>query len=205
MDGNLSDPQTRILRCIENYMREEGRPPTNREIGQGVQILSTGHVNHHLTMLEKKGYITREPRKSRGIRLTSERRPGLPIAGRIAAGEPLDINDDGSQDTLDLTTHARGYVLLVQGESMIEDQIADGDYVLIEAEADIRDGNIVVAVCKSANGERGAATLKRLYREPGRIRLQPANAKMEPIYVEADEWDRDWEVKGKVAAVYRPC
>jgi repressor LexA len=88
---------------------------------------------------------------------------------------------------------------------MIEDHIADGDYVIIQPMQDIHDGDIVVAVHKTATGEHGAATLKRFYRERARIRLQPANSEMDPIYVPAKEWDEEWEIQGKVTAVYRRC
>jgi repressor LexA len=202
MGSDLSGIQAKILKYIEDYMHTEGRPPTNREIGKEVDIGSTGHIDYHLSMLEKKGYITRIRNKSRGIKM---RRSGLPIFGTIAAGQPLDINSDSQQDTLDLSTHTRGYVLRVKGQSMIEDHIADGDMVLVEDDTEIRDGDIVVAVCLSANGEAGAATLKRLYRERNRVRLQPANSTMEPIYVPAAEWERDWKIQGKVVAVYRQC
>lgn len=204
MAKELSDPQAKIYAFIEEYIRLNGRPPTNREIGGAVGIASTGHVDYHLTVLEKKGVITRERKKSRGIRLAQPEHMGLRIAGTIAAGVPLDIYSSAQQEALDLTRHKREYVLLVRGQSMVEDHIADGDYVLIDADTYINDGDIIVATHKTANGE-GAATLKRIYREQGRIRLQPANATMEPIYVPADEWDSEWEVQGKVTAVYRRC
>ncbi len=131
-------------------------------------------------MLEKKGYITRIRNKSRGIKLNTTQRAGLPIAGTIAAGQPLEINLDPQQETLDLAAQTCGYVLRVQGDSMIDDHIANGDLVLVDPDADVRDGDIVVAVCLTANGEAGAATLKRIYRERDRVRLQPANSTMEP-------------------------
>jgi repressor LexA len=204
MTADLSDNQTRIYRFIEEYTRREGRPPTNREIGQAVGIVSTGHVDYHLSVLEKKGLIHRDRKKSRGIRMMQQRAPGLPIAGTIAAGQPLEIATDSNQ-ALDLAAHSREYVLLVKGNSMIEDHIADGDYVLVDPDVYVADGDVVVATRKVANGQAGEATLKRLYREPGRIRLQPANATMEPIYVDAAEWDEEWTVQGKVTAVYRRC
>ena len=207
-DTLLSDPQSRMYAFIREYIRHEGRPPTNREIGQEVGIHSTGHVDYHLTILEKKGYIIRERRKSRGIRLAQQEVEGLRIAGAIAAGSPLDIYTDDQQETLDFADHTnstREFVLLVRGQSMIEDHIADGDYVLINPDSYIADGDIIVATRQTANGGSGAATLKRIYREKGRIRLQPANAQMDPIYIEAPEWDREWAVQGKVTAVYRRC
>ena len=209
MGNDLSNPQESILSFIERYIREQGRPPTNREIGQAVQIASTGHIDHHLTMLERKGYIVRVPRKSRGIRLTRTQQPGLRVAGTIAAGAPLDIFPGDLSETLDLgmhtREHTREYVLLVRGQSMIEDHIADGDFVLIDPDSYVNDGDIIVATRKVATGEGGAATLKRIYRERDRVKLQPANAEMEPIFITAAEWDAEWEVQGKVTAVYRRC
>jgi repressor LexA len=205
MEKELSNPQARILSFIGAYAREHGRPPTNREIGKEVGIGSTGHVDYHLTVLEKKGYLIRERKKSRGLRLVHEEQPGLRIAGTIAAGVPLDIYDAAQQETLDLARHTREYVLRVRGQSMIEDHIADGDYVLVQGDTNYNDGDIIVATHKLATGENGAATLKRFYRENGRIRLQPANSDMDPIYVSAKEWDDEWEVQGKVTAVYRRC
>jgi repressor LexA len=205
MAGTLSDNQTRIYNFIDEYARREGRPPTNREIGEAVGISSTGHVDYHLSVLEKKGLIQRERKKSRGIRIAAQHPHGLPIAGTIAAGQPLDISTTDTREALDLTVHAREYVLLVRGDSMIEDHIADGDFVLIDREAYIADGDIIVATRKTGNGEAGAATLKRLYREASGVRLQPANAAMQPIRVDKREWDNEWEVQGKVTAVYRRC
>jgi repressor LexA len=199
----MSDIQTRILAFIETYTRKEGRPPTNREIGAAVQIYSTGHVDYHLTVLAKKGYIQRERKKSRGIRLvrSEEEQPGLRMYGKIAAGQPIDIFTD-AQEPLDLgAAHTREYVLEVQGNSMIEDHIFNGDLVLVLPASVAQDGDIIVATHMTGNG--GEATLKRFYRERDRIRLQPANSDMNPIYVSAKEWDDEWEVQGRVTAVYR--
>jgi repressor LexA len=205
MERQLSDPQANILDFIERYMRKEGRPPTNREIGHAVGIGSTGHVDYHLTVLEKKGFIARERRKSRGIRLAQQAQSGLRIHGRIAAGVPLDIYADQQQDMLDITPDMQVYALEVQGESMIEDHIADGDYVLIRPTQTANDGEIIVATRRTSSGADGAATLKRFYRERDRVRLQPANSQMEPIYVSAEEWDTEWGIQGVVTAVYRRC
>ena len=205
MPKPLSVIQTKIYEFIKEYTRESGRPPTNREIGKAVGIESTGHVDYHLNALEKLGWIIRERRKSRGIRLAHEEPHGLRVTGEIAAGAPLEIYDPSQQETLDLCAHSHDheYMLRVRGKSMIEDQIADGDYVLVDNTAHVSDGDIIVATHRTATGEHGAATLKRIYKESGRIRLQPANSTMKPIYITASEWDGEWEVQGKVTAVYR--
>lgn len=203
MEHELAGLQGQIYEVIQAYAREHGRPPTNREIGRAVGVESTGHIDYHLTVLEKKGYILRERKKSRGIRLPDEMR-GLRIEGAIAAGAPLDIYPDTQRETLDLTAHTREYVLQVRGQSMIEDHIADGDYVLVVRDTPINNGDIIVAVHLTAGGD-GAATLKRLHKEANRVRLQPANSTMDPIYVSLDEWDQEWQIQGKVTAVYRRC
>jgi repressor LexA len=209
MADDLSVRQMDIMRFIEEYIRKNRRPPTNREIGQEFGILSTGHVDHHLTVLEQRGYIAREAKKSRSIRvLRPLLRPGLPIRGTIAAGQPLGIYEDADQETLDFSLYVSDpprdeYVLLVRGDSMIEDHITDGDYVVIKQTDEAHDGDIIVATHMTGSGELGAATLKRFYREKDRIRLQPANSTMEPIYIKAREWDREWKVQGRVLSVYR--
>jgi repressor LexA len=203
MKREMSDVQSQILAFIEEYSRREGCPPTNREIGHKVNIKSTGHVDYHLTVLERKGYIQRERRKSRGIRMANQEPAGLRMYGAIAAGQPLDIYTD-QQDPLDLGIHTREYVLLVKGSSMIDDGINDGDYVLVLPAVSPNDGDIIVAT-HMTEGPNGAATLKRFYRERenDRMRLQPANSTMDPIYVSSEEWDNEWEIQGKVTAVYR--
>lgn len=203
--ANLSNLQTDIYEFIREYIEREGRPPTNREIGAQVKIESTGHVDYHLSVLEKKGYIERDRKKSRGIRVVRQEPRGLIVAGTIAAGQPLEIALDQATERLDLGVHAREYVLRVQGTSMIEDQISDGDYVLVDPDAYVGEGDIIVATQRIGSGEAAAATLKRLYREKDGVRLQPANATMQPLFVSAAEWDSDWKVQGKVTAVYRRC
>ncbi len=202
MKREMSDIQSKILAFIEEYTRKHGRPPTNREIGAKVQIHSTGHVDYHLTVLERRGYIVRERKMSRGIRLATQEPAGLRMYGTIAAGQPIDIFADQQEPPLDLGRHQREYVLKVQGNSMIDDHINDGDCVLVLPDVAINDGDIIVATHWTA-GADGAATLKRIYRERDRIRLQPANSTMGPIYISRDEWDREWKVQGKVTAVYR--
>ena len=202
---HTSEIQKKIYQFIVEYMREEGMPPTNREIGSSMKIASTGHVDYHLSMLEKKGFITRESKKSRGIKLVQQPY-GVPVMGSIAAGEPLDIFTDSSE-TLDVghdLEQQGAYALLVKGQSMIEDHICDQDYVVIKPQATCENGDIVVAVHLQGSGR---ATLKRFFQEKerDRVRLQPANSEMDPIYVPKSEWDQEWQIQGKVVAIFRKC
>jgi repressor LexA len=203
----LSAIQTRIYEFIVEYIREEGMPPTNREIGSAMNIASTGHVDYHLSVLEKKEYITRDSKKSRGIKLV---RPpfGIPVKGNIAAGEPLTIFSDTSEavDVGKDMEQQGAYALVVKGHSMIEDHICDKDYVVIKPQQTCENGDIVVAVHLEGDGQ-GRATLKRFFQEieRDRVRLQPANSEMDPIYVPKIEWDNEWQVQGKVVAIFRKC
>jgi repressor LexA len=205
-----SDIQRRMYEFIVSYMKREGMPPTNREIGREMQIASTGHVDYHLTMLEKKGLITRQPKKSRGIKLTrSTTSSGIPIIGAIAAGEPLDIFTETSQTIevgSNLVESENTYALVVKGRSMIDDHICDGDYVVIKPQSTCQNGDIVVAV-HMQDGVNGSATLKRFFQEKehDRVRLQPANSELEPILIPKSIWDREWQVQGKVVAIFRQC
>ncbi len=199
-----SDIQRRIYDFIVGYMRDEGMPPTNREIGLAMKITSTGHVDYHLTMLEKKSYIQREPKKSRGIRLIHQPPSGIPVKGKIAAGEPLEIFTEADQ-MLDVGHHLEQqntYALEVKGRSMIEDHICSGDYVVIKPQVACENGDIVVAV-HIPQGSGGQATLKRFFQETDKVRLQPANSEMDPIYVPKSEWDNEWHIQGKVVAIFR--
>ena len=207
--------RSRILLVIEEYWREHGRPPTIREIGQAVDIESTGHVAYHVGILEQQGRVSREAGRSRG--LLSMRPAGPRVLGTIAAGEPLDQFDAGDLEALDLRALGRAtatpavsagaasevYALQVRGTSMVEDGILDGDYVLIAPGATAANGAIVVAVQNSANGGRGAATLKRAFVRQDGVLLQPANAALVPRFIPAEEWDREWTVQGTVVSVYR--
>lgn len=211
--GELRDEILRVVEVVEAYPQEHGHPPTIREIGAAVEVESTSHVAYHVSVLERQGLVSREPGKSRGI--TSTRRPGLPILGTIAAGDPLDQFDGGEPDMLDFgevasvmaavpRATANGiYALQVRGTSMIEDGILNGDYVLIAPGPTAMNGEIAVATHNVANGGRGAATLKRVYRRDSGIILQPANAELEPRFIPAKEWDDEWTVQGTVVAVYR--
>jgi repressor LexA len=205
-----SEIQRKMYEFIEKYIGAEGMPPTNREIGRAMNIASTGHVDYHLTMLEKKGLISRQEKKSRGIRLIKPSKPqGVPIQGYIAAGEPLDIFPE-PEDSIDigrnLVDAENAYALVVKGRSMIEDHICDGDFVVIKPQATCQNGDIVVAV-HMQEGVSGSATLKRFFQEKehDRVRLQPANSELEPILIPKSVWDREWQVQGKVVAIFRHC
>lgn len=176
----LTQRQRDVYDFIRDRIFSRGYGPTVREIGEGFGIRSPNGVMCHLRALEKKGLISREPNMSRAIRLLDEHPTdaGLPLAGRIAAGRPLEaveqndrINFSGLFDSDD------NFALEVTGDSMIEDQIADGDYVIVHKQPTARDGQIVVALL-----DNDEATLKRWFPEEGRVRLEPANASMRPIY-----------------------
>ena len=204
-----SEIQRRMYDFIVDYIKAEGMPPTNREIGKALQIASTGHVDYHLTMLEKKGLITRQSKKSRGIKLTKREQAGVPIMGSIAAGQPLDIFTDTTQTLTvgrEVVDRENTYALVVKGRSMIEDHICDGDYVVIKPQTTCQNGDIVVAV-HTQEGPMGSATLKRFFQEKehDRVRLQPANSELEPILIPKNVWDREWRIQGKVIAIFRQC
>lgn len=204
----LSDRQRRILSFIHAFTDEHGYPPSIRDIGQAVGISSTSVVDYNLRVLEREGYIRRDREVSRGIEVMGRAAHGrqsrmvrVPIIGRIAAGEPIEAVAD-PQDALDLPAGFVPdgcYALRVKGTSMIEDLIDDGDLVIIRPQETADNGEKVVALLLNQGSTEGVVTLKRLYREPGRIRLQPANAALQPIYVDP----RDVRIQGKVVAVIR--
>ncbi len=204
-----SEIQRRMYDFIEKYIKAEGMPPTNREIGRAMNIASTGHVDYHLTILEKKGMISRQEKKSRGIKLTKPNN-GVAIKGTIAAGQPLDIFPSEDQQTISVGTSLvdaeNAFALVVKGRSMIEDHICDGDYVVVKPQSTCQNGDIVVAV-HMQEGVEGSATLKRFFQEKDhdRVRLQPANSELDPILIPRNIWDREWQVQGKVVAIFRQC
>ena len=206
--AKLSERPRRILQFVERYTAEHSYPPSIREIGQAVGISSTSVVDYNLRALEREGMIRRDREVSRGLGLVTKApasRPKVvrvPIKGRIAAGEPIEALE-GHEDYLEFAAGQVPdgcYALQVKGKSMIEDLIDDGDMVVIRPQATADNGDIVVALLmnQSASSE-GVATLKRLYRERGRVRLQPANAAMQPIFVDPDHL----QVQGKVVSVIR--
>ena len=207
--SSLSPRQRRILSFLREYIEEHGYPPSLREIGRACGISSTSVVDFNLKALEREGYIRRDPEISRGIELVRGERARVrrvPILGRIAAGEPLPVLASDSWASLDpedfievpeeLTRGRRDiYALVVRGNSMIDALINDGDIVLLQP-AQTADNGDLVAVWLRREKE---TTLKRIYRENDRIRLQPANSEMQPIYVDPE----DVEVQGRVTGVIR--
>ena len=177
---SLTARQRAIYEFLKDKILNRGYGPTVREIGSQFGIRSPNGVMCHLKALEKKGLITREPHMSRAIQLTEspEARMSLPLAGQIAAGSPvLAVEEDERIDFSSMFDSDEHFCLRVKGDSMIEDQISDGDYVVVKKQNNCRDGEIVVTLIDGQD-----ATLKRFYREQNRIRLEPANSNMKPIY-----------------------
>jgi repressor LexA len=178
---SLTPRQREIYQFIRKKIQGRGYGPTVREIGTEFGIRSPNGVMCHLKALQKKGLIHREPNMSRAIQLLEDSptgRAGVPLLGRIAAGQPLEAVE--SPETLDFDDwedHDDKFALQVTGESMIDEHIADGDYVVIRRQEQARDGQIV-----AVRDDDGEATLKRIYREKNRFRLEPANTAMKPIY-----------------------
>jgi repressor LexA len=191
----LTSRQQEIYDFLKDKIVNRGYGPTVREIGNQFGIRSPNGVMCHLKALEKKGLITRESHMSRAIQLTEPLRgaTSLPLAGQIAAGSPVLAEEQSEQvDFGSLFGGDDQFCLKVKGESMIEDQIADGDYVVVKRQDTARDGEIVVALV-----DQQEATLKRFYKEKNRFKLMPANSSMSPIY------SNDVEVLGVVTGVVR--
>jgi len=212
--NRLSKRQQRMLRAIREFVDENGYPPTIRQLGELAGISSTSVVSYNLDILQREGYIIRDPDVSRGIRLVEDmeaasqraERRTVPLLGLIAAGEPIPVPDsDFSQvdyEVIDLAWDlvpdtGDVYALEVRGTSMIDALIGDGDIVLMRHQTDARSGETIAAWLK----DERATTLKTIYWEQnGAVaRLQPANPTMEPIYVHA----RDLEIQGRVIGVIR--
>ena len=206
----LTGRQQEIWKFLTEYVDEHGYPPTVREIGEAVGLASPSTVHAHLANLERAGLIKRDPTKPRALELRRDPKPSaqpqqaddvhrLPLVGEIAAGRPL-LADQNVEDYLAVPEPlARGgeeFLLRVKGDSMINAGILDGDIVVVRREQTARDGEIVVAL---AGDEEWAdeATVKRFFRENGRVRLQPENSALEPIYADYVQ------ILGKVVGVFR--
>ncbi|MBV8677623.1 MAG: transcriptional repressor LexA [Planctomycetaceae bacterium] len=179
---SLTTRQREIYNFIRSKIRGRGYGPTVREIGIEFEIKSPNGVMCHLKALQKKGLIHREPNMSRAIQLlddpTSARPTGLKLVGRIAAGQPIEaVEQDEELAFTEWEDSDDKFALRVSGDSMIEEHIADGDYVVIQRQEQARDGQIV-----AVRDDDGEATLKRFFRERNRVRLEPANQTMKPIY-----------------------
>jgi repressor LexA len=204
----LTRRQKDVLDFIADFVEEHGYSPSYEELAHGLKLASLATVHKHIQALESRKYLQRKFNQSRSLEISSkymqERRRGrqmarsaeVPLAGRIAAGAPVEaIEGHETLQFADFAGKGDTFALQVSGESMIEDHILNGDYVLVEKTAQASDGEIVVALVEGRE-----TTLKRLYHEPGgRIRLQPANASMKPILVKA----ADVQVQGRVLAVLR--
>ena len=203
---SLSTRQEAILGFINEFLQENGYPPTIRDIGKAVGISSTSVVNYNLNILERDGHIARDPEVSRGLRLVGQSMDRddvilLPLLGRIAAGDPIPVPGDAvPEEHLEL---ARGIVkdgeslfaLQVQGESMIDALVNDGDIVVMKHQEVAENGDMVAVWLR----DKEETTLKKFYHEGSRIRLQPANPTMQPIYASPD----NVQVQGKVVMVIR--
>jgi repressor LexA len=208
--ADLSDRQKRLLETIREFTAENGYPPTIRQLGEAVGISSTSVVSYNLAILQRKGHLSRDREVSRGLRLSEEAELDtvhIPLLGAIAAGEPIPVPEgDFAQiemEQIALTRDMVGsqpdkvYALQVRGFSMIDALINDGDLVIMRHQQEAENGDMVAAWLK----DEKATTLKRFYweKDRGRIRLQPANPTMEPIYVHPG----NLEIQGKVIGVIR--
>ncbi len=197
----LTRRQRQILDFITDFRATHGYAPSMEEIGQAFGLSSPATVHKHLTNLEAKGLIRRDAHRSRAIEVLETMDPRiesveLPLVGLIAAGEPLEAIAVAETVAVppELVGRGRTYVLRVRGESMVDEHIIDGDYVIVEERTEARDGEVVVALL---DGEE--ATLKRLFHELDHIRLQPANPAMAPIRVQAE----NLQIQGVVIGVLR--
>ena len=197
----LTKRQREILDYLNEFIQQHGYAPSLEEIGQRFGLSSLATVHKHMTNLESKGFIKRSWNRSRSVELlagpSGSRAIDVPLLGYVAAGQPIEAI--ASTETIAVPEALLGnrrdtYVLRVRGNSMIDEQIRDGDWVVVEDRRTANNGEMVVALLKDAD-----VTLKTFYRDNGRIRLQPANVTMEPIFVPM----QDVEVQGKLLAVLR--
>jgi repressor LexA len=203
----LTKRQKEVLDFLVSFLNKHGYSPSFEEMAKSLKLTSLATVHKHITTLEKKGFIRRGYNQSRSIEVLQLPKPvreqvierqsmELPLAGRIAAGRPLEAVEERETISLGDFAHARNcFVLQVKGNSMVEDHILDGDFIVVEQTLVANHGEIVVALVRDSE-----ATLKRFYREPGgKIRLQPANSEMQPIVVPG----QDVKIQGRVISVLR--
>jgi repressor LexA len=197
---NLTKRQQEIFDFIKRYSARHGYPPTVRDIGKAIGLTSSSTVHAHLANLEKLGALRRDPTKPRAMEILADKAKkvvapaGLPLVGRVAAGQPI-LAEENIEDYVEVPQIAGGddgeYVLKVQGDSMKNVGILEGDYVVVHSTETARDGEIVVALLDEE------ATVKRFFKETDHIRLQPENESLEPIRT------RDVQVLGRVVGVFR--
>jgi repressor LexA len=202
-DRPPTERQARILEVIRDFTEERGYPPSVREIGERVGLSSSSTVQSHLKTLEKRGLVHRDPTKPRALITRGAAMAAsavipdvgvLPIVGKVAAGMPITAEENVEGEFVLPAEFARKegtFILRVQGESMVDAAILDGDLIVVSPQPDAANGEIVVAMVD------GEATVKRFFRERGRVRLQPENATMAPIYAS------DVTILGRVGAVFR--
>ena len=194
--------QREVLDFITSFVERHGYSPSFEEIARGLELKSLATVHKHITNLQNKGALQRSHNRSRSIDVVPQRQPArartaerLPLMGRIVAGLPVEaVQNTESISLSDIVGNREVFALEVRGDSMRDEHIVDGDYVLVERTRAARDGEIVVALVKGSE-----TTLKRFYVEGGVVRLQPSNAEMDPIYVPAQQV----EVQGRVLGVLR--
>lgn len=206
MAAVLYQRQRELLEFIQNYIRQHGYSPTLKEMAKHLKVSSPATVHEHLRALERKGVVRRHLDEARGLEITSAYNTNysvdvyagieLPLLGYIQAGSPLEPYDDPTASfrvSSSLVPPGKSaFVLRVKGDSMIEDGIFSGDYVILIKGEEIKDGDVVVALLQT-----GLATLKRIYHEGGQIKLMPANSQMEPIYA------TEVQVQGRMVALVR--
>jgi repressor LexA len=196
----LTKRQREILDYLNEFIQQHGYAPSLEEIGRKFGLSSLATVHKHLTNLEEKGFIRRSWNRSRSVEMVPLRAGGraveLPMLGYVAAGSPIEavVGADTIAVPEDMVGKRDTYVLRVKGDSMIDEQIRDGDYVIVEDRHTADNGEMVIALLSGSD-----VTLKKLYREHGRIRLQPANPAMQPILVDPDQV----QVQGVVVGVMR--
>ncbi len=196
----MTPKQKKVLEFIESFTDRESYPPSQTEIARALGYRSLGTVQHYLVHLEREGYLVKEWNARRGLRVLRPKgnRSELPLAGTVAAGKPIEAVE--TSDSIEVPSSMVGpgenFVLLVQGDSMVDEGILDGDYVVVRKQSDADSGQIVVALI---NDE---ATVKRFYKKGRRIELHPANPVMFPLLIENED---SFRIEGVVVGVIRHC
>ena len=203
--GGTNKTRDRVLKFIQSFMAEKGYSPSVADIVEGCGLSSPNLAQYHLNVLEREGVVRRAPGVFRSIQLVHGANIEVPLLGVIAAGTPIPVPESGNwaesaEEMLDLSRELVGdgenlFALKVRGRSMIDACVMDGDIVVVEATQTAVDGDMVAVWLKDEH----EVTLKRIYRETGHIRLQPANRQMEPLYVDPD----NVTIQGRVVAVIR--